>query len=66
MNTIRAYLSKIRTIFSILKNDRGGFPSPPQLHACEQGFPQVLRTWGALQNLMGGAWVSAWGSMGEA
>ena len=40
-------------------------PLPPQLHACEQGFPQVLRTWGVLQNLMGGAWVSAWGSMGE-
>ena len=26
----------------------------PALKARTQGFPQVLRTWGALQNLMGG------------
>ena len=29
MDTIRAFLSKIKALFPIVKKGRGGFPSPP-------------------------------------
>ena len=46
-------------LFVFIRSLRTPLPPPQQT----QGFPQVLRTWGTLQNLMGRAEVNTWGGL---